>query len=97
VGLAFSWLRTLPPDNDTGLGNWTKEHRNGHPLSVANLAAGKISWKSKTRQRSTANDRDGSSAEVDVLRGDVRVTLETRHRTRHGARVLRATSRTASK
>jgi hypothetical protein len=62
VGLAFSWLRTLPPDNDTGLGNWTKEHRNGHPLSVANLAAGKISWKSKTRPRSTANDRDGSSA-----------------------------------
>ena len=34
----------------------------------------------------------GSSAEVEVLRGDVRVTLESRHRTRHGACVLRARS-----
>ena len=25
MGPAFSWLRTLPPDNDTGLGNWTKD------------------------------------------------------------------------
>jgi hypothetical protein len=57
-----------------------QEHRNGHPLSVANLAAGKISWKSKTRQRSTANDRDGSNSEVGGRNREVRFTPNNGHR-----------------